>query len=182
MARTTPSSTIATSASRFATNDERTAKRISDALGTATELRAMRNYAGHRLAPWLGHVMVSRQETARPLLTPGRGHAAAARRRAGAGLRPAADPGEEAALLRGSASYRRASCRRRRPRPERRWTATPRSQFRRPKMIGRAPSSRRLRPTPKTPRMPASAASRNCRSTRTSHRAEKARPGVRPPG
>ena len=55
----------------FATNDERTAKRISDALGTATELKAQRNYAGHRLAPWLGHLMVSRQETARPLLTPG---------------------------------------------------------------------------------------------------------------
>jgi type IV secretion system protein VirD4 len=31
----------------------------------------MRNYAGHRLAPWLAHVMVSRQETARALLTPG---------------------------------------------------------------------------------------------------------------
>lgn len=55
----------------FATNDERTAKRISEALGTATELRAQRNYAGHRLSPWLGHLMVSRQETARPLLTPG---------------------------------------------------------------------------------------------------------------
>ncbi|NKB64754.1 MAG: IncP-type conjugal transfer protein TraG [Gammaproteobacteria bacterium] len=55
----------------FSSNDERIAKRISDALGTATELRAMRNYAGHRLAPWLSHVMVSRQETARPLLTPG---------------------------------------------------------------------------------------------------------------
>ena len=55
----------------FAANDERTAKRISEALGTATELRAQRNYAGHRLAPWLGHLMVSRQETARPLLTPG---------------------------------------------------------------------------------------------------------------
>src|SRR5690606_22690181 len=55
----------------FATNDERTAKRISDTLGTATELRAQRNYAGHRLAPWLGHLIVSRQETARPLLTPG---------------------------------------------------------------------------------------------------------------
>jgi len=55
----------------FATNDERTAKRISDALGVATEQRAMRNYAGHRLAPWLAHVMVSRQETARPLLTQG---------------------------------------------------------------------------------------------------------------
>ncbi|MBV9565756.1 MAG: conjugal transfer protein TraG, partial [Bradyrhizobium sp.] len=55
----------------FATNDERTAKRVSDALGTATEMRAMRNYAGHRLSPWLGHLMVSRQETARALLTPG---------------------------------------------------------------------------------------------------------------
>ncbi|GAA0610898.1 conjugal transfer protein TraG [Paenochrobactrum glaciei] len=47
----------------FATNDERTAKRVSDALGTATELRDSTNYAGH--------LMVSRQETARPLLTPG---------------------------------------------------------------------------------------------------------------
>ncbi|WP_157016618.1 conjugal transfer protein TraG [Mesorhizobium xinjiangense] len=55
----------------FAANDERTAKRVSDALGTATEMRAMKNYAGHRLSPWLGHLMVSRSETARPLLTPG---------------------------------------------------------------------------------------------------------------
>jgi type IV secretion system protein VirD4 len=55
----------------FSSNDERTAKRISDALGTATELRAQRNFAGHRLSPWLSHVMVSRQETARPLLTAG---------------------------------------------------------------------------------------------------------------
>ncbi|MGH7119528.1 MAG: type IV secretory system conjugative DNA transfer family protein, partial [Acetobacteraceae bacterium] len=36
-----------------------------------TELRAMKNYAGSRLSPWLGHLMISRQETARPLLTPG---------------------------------------------------------------------------------------------------------------
>src|ERR1700676_2628367 len=55
----------------FATNDERIAKRVSDALGTATTMGALRNYAGHRLSPWLGHLMVSRQETARPLLTPG---------------------------------------------------------------------------------------------------------------
>jgi len=55
----------------FATNDERTAKRVSDALGTATEMKAMKNYAGHRLSPWLGHLMVSRSETARPLLTSG---------------------------------------------------------------------------------------------------------------
>ncbi|PTQ74621.1 type IV secretory system conjugative DNA transfer VirD4/TraG family protein [Celeribacter persicus] len=31
----------------------------------------MKNYAGHRLAPWLSHFMVSRSETARALLTPG---------------------------------------------------------------------------------------------------------------
>ena len=55
----------------FAANDERTAKRVSDALGTATEMKAMQNYAGSRLAPWLGHIMVSRSETARQLLTPG---------------------------------------------------------------------------------------------------------------
>jgi len=55
----------------FAANDDRTAKRVSDALGTATEQRSMKNYAGHRLSPWLGHVMVSRTETARPLMTPG---------------------------------------------------------------------------------------------------------------
>ncbi len=55
----------------FATNDDRTAKRISDTLGTTTEMRSMKNYAGHRLSPWLGHLMVSRQESARALLTPG---------------------------------------------------------------------------------------------------------------
>ena len=55
----------------FATNDERTAKRISEALGTKTELRAQKNYTGHRLAPWLSHMMVSRQETQRPLMTQG---------------------------------------------------------------------------------------------------------------
>jgi len=55
----------------FATNDERTAKRVSESLGTATEMRAMKNYAGHRLSPWLGHLMVSRSETARALLTQG---------------------------------------------------------------------------------------------------------------
>jgi type IV secretory system conjugative DNA transfer VirD4/TraG family protein len=56
---------------RIAANEERTAKRVSDALGAATEMRASKNYAGHRLSPWLGHLMVWRQETARPLLTPG---------------------------------------------------------------------------------------------------------------
>ena len=44
---------------------------MSDALGTTTELRAQKNYTGHRLAPWLSHMMVSRQETQRALVTPG---------------------------------------------------------------------------------------------------------------
>jgi type IV secretion system protein VirD4 len=55
----------------YACNDERTAKRISDMLGVTTETRAQMNYAGSRMAPWLGHTMVSRQEVPRPLLTPG---------------------------------------------------------------------------------------------------------------
>ncbi|MCL4765428.1 MAG: IncP-type conjugal transfer protein TraG [Hyphomicrobiaceae bacterium] len=55
----------------FAPNDERTARRLSDALGTATELRAQKNLSGRRLAAWLSHVTLSEQETARPLLTPG---------------------------------------------------------------------------------------------------------------
>jgi len=55
----------------FATNDERTARRVSESLGTKTELRSQKNYTGHRLAPWLSHMMVSRQETQRALMTPG---------------------------------------------------------------------------------------------------------------
>ncbi len=55
----------------FAPNDERTAKRLSDALGTATELRAQRNLSGKRLSAWLSHTSVSEQETPRPLLTAG---------------------------------------------------------------------------------------------------------------
>ncbi len=55
----------------FATNDERTARRVSDAIGTTTELRAQKNFTGHRLAVWLSHMMVSRQETQRALITPG---------------------------------------------------------------------------------------------------------------
>ena len=55
----------------FAPNDERTAKRLSDALGMATELRAQKNLSGRRLSAWLSHVSMSEQETPRPLLTAG---------------------------------------------------------------------------------------------------------------
>src|SRR5262245_8388589 len=55
----------------FAPNDERTAKRLSDALGTATELKAQRNLSGKRFSAWLSHTSISQQETPRPLLTAG---------------------------------------------------------------------------------------------------------------
>jgi type IV secretion system protein VirD4 len=55
----------------FAPNDERTARRLSDALGTATELKRQKNVAGSRLSAWLPHLSVSEQETPRPLLTLG---------------------------------------------------------------------------------------------------------------
>ena len=55
----------------FAPNDERTAKRLSDALGTATELKRQTNLSGKRLSAWLPHTTISDQETPRPLLTPG---------------------------------------------------------------------------------------------------------------
>jgi len=40
-------------------------------LGTATELRALKNLSGRRLAAWLSHTSVSEQETPRALLTAG---------------------------------------------------------------------------------------------------------------
>src|SRR5258705_3197325 len=55
----------------FPTHDQGTPNPGSDPLGTATRNAALNDLAGHRLSPWLGHLMVSRQETARPLLTPG---------------------------------------------------------------------------------------------------------------
>jgi type IV secretion system protein VirD4 len=55
----------------FTPNDERTAKRLSDTLGTSTQMRAQRNLSGRRLSAWLSHMTVSEQETPRPLLTPG---------------------------------------------------------------------------------------------------------------
>jgi type IV secretion system protein VirD4 len=99
----------------FATNDERTARRVSDALGMATELRAMKNYAGHRLSPWLGHLMVEAGN--RPTFAyPRRSHAIATRRRIGPDFRLFADPGEEGAVFRGPAFPRTrvAACQTRR--------------------------------------------------------------------
>ncbi|MGH8060808.1 MAG: IncP-type conjugal transfer protein TraG [Pseudoxanthomonas sp.] len=55
----------------FAANDERTAARISEALGTATEVRQHRSFGGERFSFWLDHVSVSMQSSPRPLLTPG---------------------------------------------------------------------------------------------------------------
>jgi type IV secretion system protein VirD4 len=55
----------------FTPNDERTAKRLSETLGTATELRALKNFSGRRFAAWLSHTSVAEQETPRALLTVG---------------------------------------------------------------------------------------------------------------
>lgn len=55
----------------YAPNTDETAKKISDSLGVTTEIHQQVNYTGGRLSGWLGHVMVSNQETARPLMTPG---------------------------------------------------------------------------------------------------------------
>ena len=55
----------------FTPNDVETANEISAMLGMKTEVHQQRLYSGHRLAPWLAHVMVGDQETGRPLLTPG---------------------------------------------------------------------------------------------------------------
>ncbi len=55
----------------FAPNDERTAKRLSETLGTATEQRTLRGYTGSRSAFWFTHASISEQDMPRPLLTPG---------------------------------------------------------------------------------------------------------------
>ena len=55
----------------FAANDERTASRISEALGTATEVREHRSFSGGRSSFFLDRVSVSTQASPRPLLTPG---------------------------------------------------------------------------------------------------------------
>lgn len=54
----------------YTPNDLETAQEISAMLGMTTEVHQQKMYTGHRLAPWLAHVMVADQETARALLTP----------------------------------------------------------------------------------------------------------------
>jgi type IV secretion system protein VirD4 len=55
----------------FAPNDERTARRLSDALGTTTEIRHNRNLSGKRFSLFLPHMALAEQETPRPLMTAG---------------------------------------------------------------------------------------------------------------
>src|SRR3546814_17697436 len=54
----------------FAPNDERTARRLSETLGTATQVHAHHSYRGSRGAPWLAHLPISPHAPGRPLLTP----------------------------------------------------------------------------------------------------------------
>lgn len=53
----------------FAPNEIATAEKLSKELGNTTIVNQQKNYGGNRLNPWLGHVMISNQEVARPLLT-----------------------------------------------------------------------------------------------------------------
>ena len=55
----------------YTPNDDKTPEFISAMLGETTEVHQQTTYTGHRLSPWLGHVMVADQESGRPLLTRG---------------------------------------------------------------------------------------------------------------
>src|SRR3546814_18679962 len=61
----------------FAANDDNTASRVSNALGTATQMRALKPYAGPRLSPWLGHILPSPTRPPSPFLTPRPAHPSA---------------------------------------------------------------------------------------------------------
>jgi type IV secretion system protein VirD4 len=52
----------------YTPQDPATAQWISDALGPKTEVHQQATFTGARLSPWLGHVMVSDQESLRPLM------------------------------------------------------------------------------------------------------------------
>jgi type IV secretion system protein VirD4 len=55
----------------FAPNTIETAEMMSRMLGQKTQVRRQENLAGSRMSPWLNHVMVADQESARALMTPG---------------------------------------------------------------------------------------------------------------
>ncbi len=86
----------------FAPNDERTAKRLSDALGTATQLRAQTQPIRQALVGVAVAYLDFEPGNAAAAADGGRDTAVAAGRRSGAGLRHAADPRQEAAVLQGS--------------------------------------------------------------------------------
>lgn len=54
----------------FASNDERTAKRISELLGQKTELKEQKSFSGKRLSVFMDNQSVSFHEFSRPLLMP----------------------------------------------------------------------------------------------------------------
>ena len=101
----------------FATNDERTAKRVSDALGTATEMKAMKNYAGQpafALArPSDGVALGDRAAAAHPR----RGDAASARPTRSSWSRARRRSGRRRRATSRTRACRNASCRRRRLTP-----------------------------------------------------------------
>jgi type IV secretion system protein VirD4 len=139
----------------FATNDERTAKRLRCARHRDRD-EGDEELCRHRLSPWLGHLMVSRSETA-PAADARRDHAAPADRRDRHGRRHAADPAKKARYYE-DARFRNASCRRRGWRGRRRsaddWSTLP---IRAP---GHAESRRRRAATRMTHRIRASASAR----------------------
>lgn len=55
----------------FTPNDVETAQTISALTGEKTVVHQQKTYTGHRLAPWLSHVMVADQETGRAVLDVG---------------------------------------------------------------------------------------------------------------
>lgn len=55
----------------YTPGDEKSAEVISSMTGTTTGVHQQKTYTGHRLAPWLAHIMIADQEVARPLLTVG---------------------------------------------------------------------------------------------------------------
>ena len=84
----------------YTPQDPVTAQWISDALGPKTEVHQQTTYTGHRLAPWLGHVMVADQESSRPLSGRGGNLQAACGRYDPARGRLPADSGAALSVLR----------------------------------------------------------------------------------